>query len=125
MNALRSARTKNVSVTKKSKKYMNVRVKATGEVVTIISVDDDGLGMLKVLDSKLHHVLYRAEDLERIPDASKWEEVRNNASIAAMQGLMAQSWHIDPKEIADIVVKCADALVSRLKQIDKVPKRDE
>lgn len=104
---------------------MNARVKATGEVVTIISVDDDGLGMIKVIDGKLRHVLYRAEDLERIPDASKWEEVRNNASIAAMQGLMAQSWHIEPKEMADIAVKCADALVSRLKQIDKVPKRDD
>lgn len=74
---------------------------------------------------KIRHVLYRAEDLERIPDASKWEEVRNNASIAAMQGLMAQSWQIEPKEMADIAVKYADALVSRLKQIDKVPNRDD
>jgi hypothetical protein len=72
---------------------------------------------------------------EEILDESYWQEVRNQAAIAAMQGTMSILGSSDrgafrdivvegyrgkertyPKEIAEFAVACADALIDQLKK---------
>ena len=44
-----------------------------------------------------------------------WVEVRNQAAIAAMQGLLVNSWSGNSNNYATAAVELADALVKKLK----------
>lgn len=104
---------------------MKARIKKTGE---IIKVADYAKIVLDKCDSYGTPIEMRPEEVELIDDVSEdshWQDVRERAAIAAMQGMMANSellestgfsgtyykWHIERK-----AVEYANALVEQLKK---------
>lgn len=108
---------------------MKARIKKTGEIVEVtrnkygLYVDENCVG-------------YSLNDLDFGNEQDEhWQEVREHAAIAAMQGTMTILGSSDrgafreivvegysgtektyPKEIAEFAVACADALVEQLKK---------
>lgn len=96
---------------------MKARVKATGEIVTIISTDGFSL-----TDESGNHYLIR--ELEEVmPDY--WEKLKHQYAGMAMQGILAncnhQLWEreANSKGIAKNSYEIATALINELKEKEK------
>lgn len=97
---------------------MKAKIKATGEIIKIadyatIALDDH--------DSWGNPIEVKPEDIELIQEVTEdkhWQDVRERAAIAAMQGLLADSTFINEPiiKIEEISVSYADALVKQLKE---------
>lgn len=114
---------------------MKARIKATGEIIKVadyatITLDDH--------DSWGNPIEVKPEEIELIQEVSKdehWQEVRERAAIAAMQGTIAMLNNSNryvfrevvvegfsgnektyPNEIVEFSIACADALVKQLKE---------
>lgn len=70
-------------------------------------------------------ILYKQEYLEfdnsertpeQIVNEAHWQDVRERAAIAAMQGILANTNTYDVYSIIKESIKCADALVKQLKE---------
>ena len=63
------------------------------------------------------YILIKDVEFEQEPTSDHWQEVRERAAIAAMQGVMGFFGSIDynRETIAELAVKQADALVAKLK----------
>ena len=112
---------------------MKARIKKTGEIVNIA---EHATIELEMCDSYGDPVCLVPEDIELIQEQSvdeHWQDVRERAAIAAMQGtttILGSDVFRDiivagypsgkektyPKEIADFAIACADALVEELKK---------
>ena len=98
---------------------MKAKIKATGEIIDIASY---ATITLDKCDSYGTPIEVRPEDVELIADIeedSYWQNVRIQAAIAAMQGLLcAPSYEADRGKlnmIAKDAVSIADALIEQLK----------
>ena len=117
---------------KENIKVMKARIKKTGEIVNIA---EHATIELEMCDSYGNPVCLAPEDIELIQEQSvdeHWQDVRERAAIAAMQGtttilgrdafreIIIAGYTSEkktyPKEIADFTVACADALVEELKK---------
>lgn len=102
---------------------MKVRIKKTGEIKTVvdyarIEVEDcDSYG--KPLEFKLDEVELINDDKEVNFPMTDWNQVRIQAAIVAMQGLLAgnEHWYSDhPHDLAKTSVMIADELVEELEE---------
>jgi hypothetical protein len=96
---------------------MKAKIKATGEIINIASYTKITLDKC---DSYGTPIEVRPEDVELIDNVeedSYWQNVRVQAAIAAMQGVMKYFGSIDKKwTIAKLAVEHADALIKQLKE---------
>lgn len=106
---------------------MKARKIETGEIVDIIFYNDisttsvskylvsyvDSQGVEHGIEGTDYHL-----DFEPIDNLTKWQEVRERAAIAAMQGVMNFFGSIDynRETIARLAVEQADALIAELKK---------
>ena len=97
---------------------MKARIKKTGEIVNIAEYATIELEMC---DSYGDPVCLKPEDIELIQEQTvdeHWQDVRERAAIAAMQGIMNFFGSIDynRETIAKLAVEQADALIDKLKE---------
>ena len=114
---------------------MKARIKKTGEIVNI---SEYAYITLEQCDSWENPIEMKPEEVELIQEVTEdehWQDIREHAAIAAMQGTMTILGSNDrgafreivlegyrgkertyPKEIAEFAVTCADALIEELKK---------
>ena len=99
---------------------MKVRIKRTGEIVNIAEYAKIALDQC---DAWGNTIQLRPEEVELIQEPTEdehWQDVRECAAIAAMQGLLcAPSYEADRDKlnmIATDAVSIADALIEQLKR---------
>lgn len=101
---------------------MKARIKATGEIVNVASYAKI---QLEQCDSWGNPIEMKPEEIELIQEQTKdehWQDVRERAAIAAMQGILSAPVieGVDPnpsqKHIAELAVEQADALIEELKK---------
>lgn len=97
---------------------MKARIKKTGEIVNISEYATISLDQC---DSWGCPIEVRPEDIELIQEQTEdehWQDVRERAAIAAMQGVMNFFGSIDynRETIARLAVEQADALIEQLKK---------
>lgn len=106
---------------------MKARIKKTGEIVDIISYNDisttcvskkylvsyiDSQGVEHGREGTDYHL-----DFEPIDNLTHWQDVRERAAIAAMQGLLANPRKIgSAEEYAEAAIYYTDALIEKLKK---------
>lgn len=103
---------------------MKARIKKTGEIVNLASY---ATITLEQCDSWGNPIELAPEEVELIQEFSEdehWQDVRERAAIAAMQGVMDFFGSIDynRETIAKLAVEQADALVEELRKQEK-PKK--
>lgn len=100
---------------------MKARIKKTGELINIAPYAKI---ILETCDSWGNPIEVSPEEIELVHDDVKtdntpdhWQDVRERAAIAAIQGVMnsIEAIDCDRETIAEMAVKQADALVERLK----------
>ena len=97
---------------------MKARIKKTGEIVNIAEYATIELEMC---DSYGDPVCLAPEDIELIQEQSvdeHWQDVRERAAIAAMQGVIGlfSSLDYNKETIAELAVAQANALIEELKR---------
>ena len=97
---------------------MKAKIKATGEIINIASYAKIKLDKC---DSYGTPIEVRPEDVELIQEQTEdeyWQDIRERAAIAAMQGIMNFFGSIDynRETIAKLAVEQADALIEELKK---------
>lgn len=116
-------------VTKTLNPIMKARIKKTGEIVNLA---DYAMITLDQCDSWGNPIELKPEEVELIQDITEdehWQDVRERAAIAAMQGLLSNRVYADymarkSKEdvfkfsdaVSEDAVEMADALVEQLKK---------
>lgn len=96
---------------------MKAKIKKTGEIVNLA---DYAVITLESHDSWGNPIELKPEEVELIQEPTEdehWQDVRERAAIAAMQGLlMNQNKFGSAEEYADGAVGYADALIEELKK---------
>ena len=101
---------------------MKARIRKTGEIVNI---SDLARITIEYCDSKGYPIKVKPEDIELIQEQTEdehWQDVRERAAIAAMQGALANcylhnvSYHTSHISLAEQSVLYADALIEQLKK---------
>ncbi len=97
---------------------MKVKIKATGEIINLASY---ATITLEKCDSWGNPIELKPEEVELIQEQTvdeHWQDVRERAAIAAMQGVMNFFGSIDYNRdtIAKLAVEQADSLVGQLKR---------
>lgn len=97
---------------------MKARIKETGEIVNLAF---DAVITLDQCDSWGNPIEMKPEDIELIQEPTEdehWQDVRERAAIAAMQGVMNFFGSIDynKETIAKLAVEQADVLIEQLKK---------
>ena len=97
---------------------MKARIKKTGEVVNLASYTTITLAQC---DSWGNPIEVKPEEIELIQEPTEdehWQDVRERAAIAAMQGVMNFFGSIDYNRdtIAKLAVEQANALIEELKK---------
>ncbi|WP_415959283.1 hypothetical protein [Paraprevotella xylaniphila] len=103
---------------------MKARVKETGEIVEVEYLFDDGTAFVNGKCLKGYVKVSKLDFFSDFEDKEKWQQVRIQAAIAAMQGMVDGQVHTSSKialseNIKTMAVKsvmCADALVAELKK---------
>ena len=100
---------------------MKARIKKTGEIVNLASY---ATITLERCDSWGNPIELAPEEVELIQELSEdehWQDVRERAAIAAMQGVMNFFGSIDynKETIAKLAVEQADALIEELRKQEK------
>lgn len=96
---------------------MKARIKKTGEIVNIA---DYATIALDSHDSWGNPIEMKPEDIELIQEQTEdkhWQDLRERAAIAAMQGLLTNTCRVGSfKDYAVGAVTFADALIEELKK---------
>ena len=97
---------------------MKARIKKTGEIVNLA---DYAVITLDSHDSWGNPIEMKPEEVELIQEPTEdehWQDVRERAAIAAMQGIMNFFGSLDynRETIAKLAVEQADALIEQLKE---------
>jgi hypothetical protein len=100
---------------------MKVKLKKTGEIINIAEYSKI---QLECCDSWGDPIEVKPEDVEFIQEQTEdehWQDVRERAAIAAMQGVMNFFGSIDynRETIAKLAVEQADALIEELRKQEK------
>ena len=95
---------------------MKARIKKTGEIVNIAEY---ATITLDAHDSWGNPIEMKPEDIEFIQETGEdehWQDVRERASIAALNGLLSNPSNDGSfEDFAKVAVSCADALIKQLK----------
>ena len=96
---------------------MKARIRKTGEIVNIA----DTKIVLEQCDSWGNPIEVKPEEVELIQESTEdehWQDVRERAAIAAMQGIMNFFGSLDynRETIAKLAVEQADAFIEELKK---------
>lgn len=95
---------------------MKARIKKTGEIVNLASY---ATITLEQHDSWGNPIDVSPEEIELIQEPTEdehWQDVRERAAIAAMQGLLAIGKTGSAKEYAEVAIYFTDALIEELKK---------
>lgn len=96
---------------------MKAKIKKTGEIVNIA---DYAKIALDNCDSWGNPIEVKPEEIELIQEQTEdehWQDVRERAAIAAMQGLLTNPSRAGSfKDYAEGAVACADSLIAILKK---------
>ena len=101
---------------------MKARIKKTGEIVNLASY---ATITLEQCDSWGNPIEVKPEEIELIQESTEdehWQDVRNQAAIAAMQGILCapivEGINPNPSKehIAELAVAQANALIEKLKE---------
>ena len=96
---------------------MKAKIKKTGEIVNLASY---ARITLEQCDSCGNPIELKPEEVELIQEQTEdehWQDVRERAAIAAMQGMLADpARYGSPNEYAKSAVSFADALIEELKK---------
>lgn len=97
---------------------MKARIKKTGEIVNLANYTKITLDQY---DTWGNPIEMKPEEIELIQESTEdehWQDVRERAAIAAMQGVMNFFGSIDynRETIAKLAVEQADALIEQLKK---------
>jgi hypothetical protein len=97
---------------------MKARIKKTGEIVNLANYTKITLDQY---DTWGNPIEMKPEEIELIQESTEdehWQDVRERAAIAAMQGVMNFFGSIDynRETIAKLAVEQADALINELKK---------
>ena len=97
---------------------MKAKIKATGEIINIASYAKITLDKCDSYGTPIEVRLEDIELIDNVEEDSYWQNVRIQAAIAAMQGVMNFFGSIDynKETIAELAVKQADALIDKLKE---------
>ena len=97
---------------------MKARIKGTDAVISVQPIySADGLHIEQFVNTT-NGDLFLPHTVDIIPNDTDWEALRNQAAIAAMQGVMNFFGSIDynREAIAELAVEQADALINKLKE---------
>lgn len=98
---------------------MKAKIKATGEIVNLASYVKI---ILDNCDSYGSPIELKPEDVELIQEQTEdehWQDVRERAAIAAMQGLLVNPSKVGPfKDFAEVAVGYANKLVEHLSRAE-------
>lgn len=99
---------------------MKARIKKTSEIVDVYHETQHGTQKMIYKESVLvNSRMWTEDELELLTNNDEhWQEVRERAAIAAMQGVMNFFGSIDynKETIAKLAVEQADALIEELKK---------
>ena len=101
---------------------MKARIKKTGEIVEVYHETQHGTPKMIYKESVLvNSRMWTEDELELLTDNDEdehWQDVRERAAIAAMQGIMNFFGSLDynRETIAKLAVEQADALIEQLKE---------
>lgn len=88
---------------------MKARVKGT----------DDPFREIEIVEIKGVGGIYFAKDVEfeqqQEPTSDHWQDVRERAAIAAMQGLLSDGRQVNVSHVIKYSIICADELIKKLK----------
>lgn len=104
---------------------MKAKVKETGEVVNVVRIIEYSeipgtsfAGDYRYYKDESNNKSYNEDELDFINVYPDWQQVRIQAAIAAMQGILSNSTNDDVIEnYVNVSVKLADALIEELKKI--------
>jgi hypothetical protein len=99
---------------------MKVKIRKTGEIV---NVAEGATLELEMCDSYGDPICMAPEDIELIQEQTEdehWQDVRERAAIAAMQGMLIGDTAPHDVALSISAVELADALVEELKRSDNV-----
>ena len=102
---------------------MKVKIKKTGEIV---NVSDYATINLEYCDSYGNPVIVSLNDVEFIqeipedkpedPEDKHWQNIRERAAIAALQGITSARFHGNSTDCTNFAINCANKLVDLLKE---------
>lgn len=88
---------------------MKARVKATGEIVEIKDLYDDGTALV-------NDKYFKVSELDFFSETIDWEQRRYELAKDIIKAVVADDCGGNSDAIAKYAVNCADALIKRLKE---------
>ena len=90
---------------------MKARVKATGEIVEIKDLYDDGTALV-------NDKYFKVSELDFFSETIDWEQRRYELAKDIIKAVIADDCGGNSDTIAKYAVNCADALIKRLKEVN-------
>lgn len=90
---------------------MKARVKATGEIVEIKDLYDDGTALV-------NDKYFKVSELDFFSETIDWEQRRYELAKDIIKTVIADDRGGNSDTIAKYAVNCADALIKRLKEVN-------
>lgn len=90
---------------------MKARVKATGEIVEIKDLYDDGTALV-------NDKYFKVSELDFFSETIDWEQRRYELAKDIIKVVIADDRGGNSDTIAKYAVNCADALIKRLKEVN-------
>lgn len=90
---------------------MKATIKATGEIVEIEDLYDDGTALVENMYIKLSELDFFSETID-------WEQRRYELAKDIIKAVVADDCGGNSDAIAKYAVNCADALIKRLKEVN-------
>lgn len=90
---------------------MKARVKATGEIVEIKDLYDDGTALV-------NDKYFKVSELDFFSETIDWEQRRYELAKDIIKAVIADDRGGNSDTIAKYAVNCADALIKRLKEVN-------
>jgi len=104
---------------------MKVRAHLTGEILNVIGFENLGGETYVCLENKMRKPLNEVSFLKSLEEycdeQCDWRTFRREAAKAAMQGFLAGRHHagIDAEGVVEEAIRCADALIAKLREEKK------
>ena len=90
---------------------MKARIKATGEIVEIKNLYDDGTALV-------NDKYFKVSELDFFSETIDWEQRRYELAKDIIKAVIADDRGGNSDAIAKYAVNCADALIKRLKEVN-------
>lgn len=90
---------------------MKARVKATGEIVEIKDLYDDGTALV-------NDKYFKVSELDFFSETIDWEQRRYELAKDIIKIVIANDYGVNSDVVAKYSLNCADALIKRLKEVN-------